>query len=252
MKKDMYNIIASAILIIVVSLLASSCKIHIDKREEGGKTITSNYDIKTPFKGITINTTNNVDIIYTVSDSISVKAEGPENFVKKMTITVGADSMLCISSTKNDATDDFMEGFKNGFNMTESDDIKVYISGPAPSILDFKGAAEFTAKDTINVPSMTINVSGAAEINIPSLKAETAVIETSGAGDLKMGFVGVKNTNYTCRGASEAKFNFTDCDTASLNIMGAAEVELKGTLRHLDKNVSGAGDIDDDELKVES
>jgi len=273
MKKNIYNILVFGVLVLAASLLAS-CSIHFNKRGGAdGKQTTKTYDITQAFKGI--DSKASVEIFYTVSDSVSVKAEGPEGYIEDLQITVGEDSILHIVKA-NDVDlnfDEDEEDDKDIIHLTPKeshDDVKIYISGPSISSLTAAGSVGFKTEDVLKTDTLAVNIAGAAEIDIKgieandfkivskgaskidikSLKAEAAYIETAGAGEVNSKLVDVKKTTFSGKGASDVELDFQNCDEANIHIAGAGEVTLSGTLHKLNKNVAGAGSIDDDNLTI--
>lgn len=273
MKKNIFSIINLAILVLTISLM-SSCVLHVSNREDGeGKQTTKVYNVNKAFTGIDSQTA--VEIIYTVSDTISIKAEGTENLIKHLQITVGEDSILHIYMANDDKehSDAYKKGYNDGWLITPSinnGSCKLYISGPNLNSLNFSSAADFTCEDTITSPSMNIvtkgasqidiksietgdfknSTKGASDIKIGSIKAQTATIETKGASNQNVSFVNVNKITVTSKGASSSELKCTNCGNATIRLSGAGDVDISGTLHHLDKNVDGMGSINDDDLTI--
>jgi len=271
--KRFNSIIPAICFIAIASFALCSCTLHFNKRgETDGKQITKTYNIAKTFKGI--ETKTSVDIVYTISDTVTVKAEGPENIINNLQITIGEDSILHISTKDVDvhvALENDDE--KNIINITPNGsykNLKLYISGPNISSLAIAGYAGFQTNDTMKSDALSVNIAGsgdidikgietndfkiiskgASEIDIKSLKAETAYFETAGASEIKSMLVDVKKATLSGKGASEVDLDFQNCDEADIQIAGAGEVTLSGTLHKLNKHVAGAGSIDDDRLTI--
>ena len=60
----------------------------------------------------------------------------------------------------------------------------------------------------------------------------------------------MKVTKLTVAGSGDGTLDFDHCGYAYIGISGSGDVDLSGTLRSLDKSVSGAGDIDTDKLQL--
>lgn len=256
---------SNIIIIIVLAItgfLFSSCIFSIEKREQGPN-VEKSFDI-TEFKGIDVQ--YNAKIEYTVGDTLSLRAEAPQEMLDKLNIFVGKDSILHILS-KDDAQNSSKIHYINFHN---DDRCTIHITGPNLSSLNLIGASDFECHstmqseyldvavtgagdidfDTLLVNNFSTNVSGAGDIDIKALKGQKVKFVTAGAGDINAKLIKVAKTDIFITGAGDIDADFDDCDTASIEISGAGDLNLSGTLRHLDKNISGAGDVNDKNLKI--
>lgn len=257
---------SSHIIIIVILTIAafffSSCSFTIEKQEQG-PSVEKTFDL-TEFKGIDVQ--YNGKIIYTVGDTLSLRAEAPQRMLDKLNIFVGKDSILHIL-----CKDDMQSISKIHYiNFHNDDQCTIHITGPSLSSLNLIGASDFECHstmqseyldvrvtgagdldfDTLLVNNFSTNVSGAGDIDIKALVGQKVKFVTAGAGDIDAKLIKVAQTDIHITGAGDIKADFDDCDTANIEISGAGDLTLSGTLRHLDKNIAGAGDINDKNLKI--
>lgn len=255
--------VISTIIIAIIFLSAfifNSCTLHIEKRGEG-KEIEKTFTVS-EFKGIQAN--RSVKIIYTIGDSISIKAKGQDTEVDNLEIFVGADSLLHINKKEEKKDENIIT-----LNLHE-ENCTLYITGPALSKIGIAGDADFTCSntmntdnlsivvngsgdidlDSVNVKSFTTTINGAGDMDIKNLKTNEASITVTGSGDINTKLDHVDKTFVQISGAGDIDFDFNDCNSAELIISGAGDAKLSGKLHHFSKTVNGAGDIDDKNLTI--
>lgn len=249
------------VLIIITSFFLNSCTLSITKKGEV-KQIEKSFTVS-EFKGI--ETRNGIKIVYTVGDTVTICAKGRDIAVNNLSVVVGKDSILHIT----DIEDGRISSKVTMLNFSW-DECTLYITGPSLSTLNINGSADFESKSTFVSDEMSINVSGAgdidiegiiarnfssiangaADIDIKALKADNAMFRISGAGDIDVNLIDVKYTKFQTSGAGDIDADFKDCGTADVFVSGAGDIELSGNLRQLNQNISGAGDIDVSDLKI--
>ena len=132
------------------------------------------------------------------------------------------------------------------------------ISTPVLNQLLVSGACEFTAFDKITSDSLTVKISGAAEVNA-EVDVNNFSVDLSGAGELKFSgradtadfrLSGAGNINALSLTTTEAVINVSGASTIRiscseiLSVMasGACTVEYRGSPR-VNQNISGAVNI---------
>ena len=273
MSKRLLNIPTLAALALTADLM-TSCVLHVTKRDDGDmKEAKKEYTVSKPYTSIDCETY--AEIIYTVSDTISITAESTATDLKHLQINVDEDSVLHIYRANDDGEYSvaYKKGYNRGIKLTPGHGValcKLYISGPAFSKLNLSGASRFNSEGCLKTPSMNITISGASDadikevitgnfsitadgasdIDIDSLKADNVSIATFGAGDVDAKLYDVKNTFMSISGAGDMDIDFTNCGYAKAEVSGAGDIELSGTLHELDKSVSGAADIKTEKLTL--
>lgn len=248
-------------IIIIASFFFSSCTLIITKKGEVKK-IEKSFTVP-EFKGIEIG--HFIKVVYTVSDTVTICAKGSDYIVNNLSIVVGKDSILHITNIEDESV-----GSKVTRLNFSGDECTLYITGPSISILNVNGSADFESQSTFVSDEMSINVSGAGDIDIEgintksftaigngssdigikALKADKASFNVSGAGDIDVNLIDVKYAKFQTSGAGDIDADFKDCGTADIFVSGAGDIELSGNLRQLNKGISGSGDIDVSNLKI--
>jgi hypothetical protein len=164
------------------------------------------------------------NIILTQSDVNSLKVDAPENIQSQIKTEV-KDGILTISA----------EG-----NIRTEKEIKILIGIKSLSSIDIAGAAEVKSGNQLACDKVSIESSGAGEINL-DIKANDIKTRISGAGDVTLKG-STQNLDAGVSGAGDLKANNLEADKAKVKSSGAgsAKVYVK---QSLDAEVSGAGDI---------
>jgi type 1 fimbria pilin len=138
-------------------------------------------------------------------------------------------------------------------------DLKVYVSFKTLTKVTGSGACDFWVKDSINVPSFELDLSGACNfkgrISATDMSIDisgasyaklsgtvvNASIEASGASDLKAFDLITENCTASTSGASSV--NITVNGTFKVSASGASSVKYKGTCGVSNSRSSGASSI---------
>ena len=126
--------------------------------------------------------------------------------------------------------------------------LNLYISVPALSHLEAHGAAEVNGENTIKADMLSIDVSGAASVEL-SLDVTTLRTEASGAADLELsGKTQQHSTNVSGAATLDARDLETITTDADVSGAGTANVNAKDVTGH----TSGAGEINTEEGEWET
>lgn len=144
-------------------------------------------------------------------------------------------------------------------NIRKAKELDIYISAPNYNSLDLSGAVTVDNKGSIRSTDLSINSSGASEINmnIDTQKlnldlsgasevrlsgiAEYVNISASGASDMEMFELKTKEMKLSLSGASEVDCNVSE--DLQIDASGASEINYIGSATISRKDLSGASSI---------
>lgn len=149
------------------------------------------------------------DVVYTSGDC-AVKISGPDNIIPLITIE------------NNDGTLKVSKDNKYKFNRAEK--ITLTVSCPQLEAVKVNGAVDFDAPTGITATNFSVEVNGAADMEIKGLKAGTATLNVNGAADIDI--------------------EGLDCSLLQMEVNGAGDVVLSGRADKSVANINGAGNID--------
>ncbi len=204
--------------IILISFLFYSCLNTIDGNK---KVVTEQRKISTFNK---IDISGEFEVLLNQSNKEKLELEVDENLLSLIETEV-KNNTLYISS-------------KEPIGSAKS--LKIYISLIEIDALNISGAIELKNKGTLNLNKLTIDASGAADLDL-SIEAETLKMDISGASETTLSGA-VTNFEIDLSGASELEADKLKTENTTIEISGAgnAKVFAKETLN---VQVSGAGSI---------
>lgn len=214
---------AALVLTVAVGVLMSvSCKEHVVQGK--GPMATEQRDIAS-FDKIKIDMPAEATIV--IGDAQSVEVEANENLVKHIKTEVSGNTLRI-----------HHEGiwYTNG-------NVAVSIHMPALKMLDISGAADAAIKGDITGNEFTLEVSGAADVDIEQMDVDDFKAKLSGASKLNIHKGNVKHAVYKVTGAGEIYASSLETRSAEAKVSGAGEMELHVT-DELDAHITGAGSID--------
>jgi hypothetical protein len=174
------------------------------------------------FTAIKLNKAYN--IILSQGASCSIKMEGDDKAAGKVKAEV-KDNTLKISNEE-----DYMN----------AEQLKIYVTVKDLSKIELSGASDIKSAGNLNVDKLTINASGAGDINL-QLTANEVTAEASGAGDITLsGTANVLNARVS--GAGDLKAFKLEAKKAIVKTSGAGDAKIN-VLESLTADVSGNGNI---------
>lgn len=256
------------VLLILTALLFGSCTVNFEKRNDGPD-IEKSFDVS-EFNALDVS--DNVEVIYTVSDSTSVLVKGKENSVKNLILNCDKNGTLHIynKSEDNKQKSSPRHWVYWVFNENDNKGVTVYISGPNINNINISGAGNFTCKnalhpenlsvfvngagdidlDSIQTKDFRLNISGAGDFDAKAITAEKVDFKATGAGDIDSHIINASYVSITISGAGDVDTNLTDCGNVYVSVTGAGSAKFKGNVQTFKYDVSGAGDIDTKNLKI--
>ena len=172
----------------------------------------------------TINSQGNFDIQYTQSEKPNLSITGDNNIIKDV-ITEVNNNTLRLSINKSFSSQlpiniTLSSPKINSVTVNGSSDIKLNAIKAERLELNLNGSVDLHASGTVN--QLDVKLTGAGDANIKSLIAQVATVDLRGSGDV----------------------NLTVTEKLNANIFGAGDIVYFGHPSEVNKQISGAGDIE--------
>ena len=257
MKKLAFLFIA---LVAIISV--SACRIEkVNNSDEPAKSYTLNLRDFQSIKNY-----SNCDIHFTQSDTYKVVLKATPSWYASHTVTASRGELVITQKEEKK-----QKGITVLHINSSNDGAELWISAPSLTAVSTAGSGDFYAESDITGKSLELSIAGSGDSKLKNvtltgdfeyavagsgdietgiLQARNASFSISGSGDVKSKLAQVKVTKLTVAGSGDGTLDFDHCGYAYIGISGSGDVDLSGTLRSLDKSVSGAGDIDTDKLQL--
>jgi hypothetical protein len=257
MKKLAFLFIA---LVAIISV--SACRIEkVNNSDEPAKSYTLNLRDFQSIKNY-----SNCDIHFTQSDTYKVVLKATPSWYASHTVTASRGELVITQKEEKK-----QKGITVLHINSSNDGAELWISAPSLEVLSTAGSGDFYAETDLTGQSFVMQTAGSStsmlkrvvmtddfayklagsgEINADTIQAKTASFRIAGSGEVRVKLVNVDDTKLAIAGSGSGQLNFDHCGYAYIGISGSGDVDLSGTLRSLDKSVSGAGDIDTDKLQL--
>lgn len=253
------NCILPFVVFAIAIMALTSCSININKRSD--KKLTTKTIKVDNFDKLSIG--GAIDVLYTVSDSVSVKVKATDEQRECLNIYTKADGTLCIEQKAN--IGNFVK-----IGISNSDDIGIEICGPALQSVAIAGPVSFKCEGEIQSESFQASIAGSGDINIKSIKSDNVKLDIAGSGDINISNIWSKKLDTSIAGSGDINVNANkvdqifastngsgdieikcdDCGTATASTSGSGDITLSGKVKELNKSCSGSGDIDTDNLEI--
>ena len=196
-----------------------------------GKRIHGNGVIKTeertvsPFKEV--EASGDIKLMVSQGDLKPVKLEGDENILPYIEVDQEGDRIKIKT--------------KQGYNLSPSSDLNVYVTSPVYSSIEVSGSSDIMGQNKITNPeNLALEASGAGDIEMEVDAPEiTASISGSGSISLKGQ---TKDLDINFSGAGHAYCYDLLTENTKVDISGAGSAEVYASVK-LEADVSGAGNI---------
>ena len=136
------------------------------------------------------------DIIYTQSDSMSIRLVGPKAEVEHMRVSFKGDKLIIEMEEKDDFS---LFGNKRS-------GVDVYVSGPDLTELKVEGVSDFKAKK-IDTDYLSATIDGVGDIQIDTLVCDHFKGFVDGTGDLRIGYLEAMSVNASLDGTGDIKLS---------------------------------------------
>jgi hypothetical protein len=207
-------------LLLLIAAVASACT--LDFVRGSGELTTVTADVE-EFSAISASSAYEVDV--SLANATSVTLEVDDNVVDDLVVEVRGDTL-------------HLE-VRAGLSLTNVT-LRAEVTTPSLDELVASGAARIEVAETIEADELTLDVSGASELNAP-IAVRTLEAEASGASTL--GLRGDADTaTFDVSGASSLEARSLAVGTADVEVSGASNAEVEVT-RLLDADVSGSSTL---------
>lgn len=217
------------------------------------------------------------DIKFVQGKKSSVRIEGTKSLVDNLDVRQKGETLVITTKGR-------------GIRFVGQSRLTVYVSSPDITSVYLKGSGYFVAQSNIDTDALDVELSGSGDVDlrkvlcdnislrlrgsgdvkalsvdcaaanlellgsgdleVKTLKARKAVAALRGSGDLDATLIGVADVQASLLGSGDLDLNFVNCGNANIDLRGSGDIELKGTLRTLNTNKKGSGDIDRSELRL--
>ena len=217
------------------------------------------------------------DIKFVQGKKSSVRIEGTKSLVDNLDVRQKGETLVITTKGR-------------GIRFVGQSRLTVYVSSPDITSVYLKGSGYFVAQGNIDTDALDVELSGSGDVDlrnvlcdnislrlrgsgdvkalsvdcaaaniellgsgdleVKTLKARKAVAALRGSGDLDATLIGVADVQASLLGSGDLDLNFVNCGNANIDLRGSGDIELKGTLRTLNTNKKGSGDIDRSELRL--
>lgn len=173
-------------------------------------------------------------IVYTQSDSYSIRAEGDSILVARTTIEF-QDGHMTISQKGNHNNDS---------------GLTIYISSPTLTKVETDGVGSFEAVEPVHFDNdFTFEMEGVGAVKISDLTCQNLKFHQDGVGAAEMK-VSCNNAYYHAEGVGASKINI-EADSLELINEGVGAMKVKGHVKHYSPHSEGVtAKISDNDLKV--
>jgi hypothetical protein len=233
-----------ALLLLALPALLLSCHNFEGKRIRGDGNVQTHDRPVNSFKKIEL--TGSAKVLVTQGDNCSVKIEADENLQHFIEVVQEGDRVIIRN--------------RPGFNLSSTDDIRIYVTAPVFSSFDISGAGDVVGQNKItssddlsiefsgvgnvrmelDVPAVKGSISGAGNIDLKG-QTKDVDLELSGIGSAHCFDLKAENAKVEISGIGSAEV-FASVHLAA-EVSGAGSVEYKGNPGSIDQHVSGAGSI---------
>ena len=229
MKRTIFSLMTVALL--------TSCNIHVNK------TVSSYVEesrLLTGFERIAMMGAMDVEYIQADSFSVKVQASNVDEVMKVETVLEGNELKI---SMKNGSR--FLH-----FGDTNADDIKVFVTSPDFLGISLMGSGDFLSARPLDTDTLTIELRGSGDIHFNDVICDQVSVSLIGSGDVSLDRVQTQWGQLDLIGSGDIDVFFDNSGEVNAQVKGSGDIEMKGTVRKMNKLVRGSGDIDTDELMV--
>ncbi|MCC8188066.1 MAG: DUF2807 domain-containing protein [Bacteroides sp.] len=155
-------------------------------------------------------------ILFTPSDTYSLRLEGTEDYVKSVTTEVNGSTLQIECKEKKKFN-------KGKIQMT------IHLSAPSLEAVIIKGVGDFTNEGSLRCDELTLRLQGIGNFSVNNLKADYVSLDLTGVGNMKVDL---------------------ECDHLYARMSGVGQMELSGRTRVADIWKTGVGSLNRSHLKV--
>lgn len=202
-------------------------------------------------------------VSYAQGDSVSVYVEGALEDVTRLEAKVHGN-VLHVSLKDEGLLKNMLHGSVGK--------LTVHVTSPDLIGVTLTGSGDFISRQPLDTDNMDIVLRGSGEIKFASIICDRIKAELEGSGDIDLNGVQTQDAHLSVLGSGDMDVRlqrvpkatislvgsgdidvgFDECGTANCQLTGSGDIELKGSLRQLNKNKSGSGDIETKHLTVKN
>jgi hypothetical protein len=213
------------LLFLLVAVLAASCHNVFGDRIKGNGNIKTESRTAGIFSSVDVS--GSLDVYVTQDSACSVKVEADENLMEYIIIRTEGDVLVVEP--------------KDGYNLSGSKHIKIYVTSPVFKSFDVSGASLIAAEGMLtSSETIAIQVSGASDAKL-ELRAPKVSIDVSGASTAIVKGQ-TKDLFIEGSGASNAKCFELLSENAEVDVAGASNADVFASIK-LNAEASGASDV---------
>ena len=204
---------------VVVSTVASA---------QGNRITNRNYSV-TPFTSLEVNTVGNIE--YTPSSHFSVSAEGSEDLINDLTVTVRNNRPELSTKSR----------LKKLFGSRQSGKLTIRITAPTLNHIESNGVGNIELKGSLDSPQLKIVSSGVGNISAPHFASGTLEIRSDGVGNIEI--KGTANS-VSVESNGVGNVNLADLKSSQVHVEsnGVGNVTCHAT-ESLEINSNGVGSV---------
>ncbi len=212
------------IALLSVSIFTSCHHMMKDKVDGNGIIKTENRKAGT-FIGVDVG--GSIDLYVKQDSARSVRVEADENLMQYIEVKMEGDKLVIQP--------------KDGYNLSGSKHIKVYVSSPVLNKLEASGACDIIGEGLLSsTDEIIMDVSGASDVEL-ELKAPKVSAEITGASNLKLKGQ-TKELYISGSGASHAKCFELLSENVKVDVSGASSADVFASVK-LNADATGASDV---------
>ena len=176
-----------------------------------------------------IKSTAPASITFTQGSAIKVEAEGPENYVERLRVTVKGKTLHIDMEDKL-------------FSKNNCENLKFTIVAPNLNDIDHYGVGNFTLQDKVKVDELSIELGGVGNVQTDELIVRKLEVESDGVGSILLSGK-AQQASYEQNGVGSIKAKDMEVSdlTVEQNGVGSVTCYASGTIR-IDCN--GVGSVD--------
>lgn len=138
-----------------------------------------------------------------------------------------------------------------GVRVRNVKDMTVIIRTPELESVTIDGAGDLDMNGLVRTGDFRIEISGAGDVKIDRIEADSFTLRISGAGDFDADDMKCISFDANVIGSGDIDVERIEAETVKVNISGAGDCTLAGRAKKGDFSVSGAGSVDIRALQLE-
>jgi hypothetical protein len=240
-----------------VLVLLASCNL-LGNKIEGKQTAKVVQKKLTPRAFNSVCNYSDCDVSFVQSDSTYVLLRGKADEIDKIDVSFDGKTL---NITRKE---------KSGF-FGHGGEVKIIVSSPDLQFVCIAGTGDFTCGGVVYAEkmdveldgtgdavfsdvecnAMTLNVSGTGDFSAKRIKTLAFDVTSDGTGDVSAMLQETDEVSLVSSGTGDIEIKFSNCGRVSCDLSGTGDANLSGNVSQLLKSVSGTGDLDTENLKIE-